>query len=147
MPPTPLHLGPLLLIWILSGKSLDLPSLLVGGVIQDLEPLAVLALGLNYPLHGYLHTIILATLAGALVSPLATRILGRNISSRIVLSGAIGGLTHPLLDSFMHDDIQPLYPLASGNPFPRLDVGIIYLGCILSMILALGVWIATSQKR
>lgn len=29
----------------------------------------------------------------------------------------LGGISHPILDSLMHDDISPLLPFSTANPF------------------------------
>jgi hypothetical protein len=56
MPLTPFHLGPGLFIPLLLLNIMDLPTFLIASVIMDIEPILVLSLALQYPLHGFLHT-------------------------------------------------------------------------------------------
>ena len=64
MPFTPFHLGPAIGFGLPLRKYLHVPTFIVANVIVDVEPLLVLVLGLNYPLHGYLHTFIFASFTG-----------------------------------------------------------------------------------
>jgi len=43
---------------------IDLPVFLLANVAIDIEPLLVMTLNLSYPLHGYAHTLLGATLIG-----------------------------------------------------------------------------------
>ena len=62
MPFTPFHFGPALGFGLPLRRYIHLPTFIVANVIVDLEPFLVIVLGLigKYPLHGYLHTFILA---------------------------------------------------------------------------------------
>src|SRR4030067_1435716 len=64
MPFTPFHLGPALCLGIPLRKYIHAPTFILANVIWDIEPLLVLIMGLNYPLHGYLHTFIAAVGVG-----------------------------------------------------------------------------------
>jgi len=55
MPLTPYHWGPLSTLGLLLFTIFDFPTLLLSGVILDIEPLTVLLFGLHRPLHGTLH--------------------------------------------------------------------------------------------
>ena len=67
MPFTMFHLGPALAIG-LPLRNVHVPTFIVANVILDVEPLLVIFFGLNYPLHGYMHTLLLAFMVGSLVS-------------------------------------------------------------------------------
>ena len=41
------------------------PTFILANVVLDIEPLLVLIMGLNYPLHGYLHTFIAAVVVAS----------------------------------------------------------------------------------
>ena len=56
MPFTPFHFGPGLLFGLLLLSYIDFPTFLLANVIIDIEPILVLSLKLNYPLHGILHS-------------------------------------------------------------------------------------------
>jgi len=65
MPFTPYYLGPCLVIWLPLKKVMHMPTFVLATVVLDVEPLSVLLLGLNYPLHGFIHTFFTAFLVGA----------------------------------------------------------------------------------
>lgn len=67
MPFTPFHLGPGLGLGLPLRKHLHAPTFLLASVIVDVEPFLVFFLGLRYPLHGYLHTFLLAIPIGLLL--------------------------------------------------------------------------------
>ncbi len=52
--------------------------------------------------------------------------------------GALGGLTHPLLDGVMHADIRPFMPFAAENPLLGL-IGRtqLHLLCVLAAFVGL----------
>jgi len=129
MPFTPLHLGPALAISLPLRRYIHVPTFIIANVIVDVEPLLVLVLGLNYPLHGYLHTFLAACLAGLLLA-FVTYFMDRYFSNlwgkllltnghynlrSYVIAGISGSLIHVLLDSPLYSDIRPFYPL-SINP-------------------------------
>ena len=64
---TPFHLGPALGLGLPLRRYLHVPTFLAASVVVDVEPLLVLVLGLDYPLHGYLHTFLFASLTGLLL--------------------------------------------------------------------------------
>ena len=77
MPFTPLHLGPALLFGLLFLGFIDFPTFLVANVIVDIEPFLVLALNLNYPLHGFFHSFLGGTLIAILLAFIMLRIRNR----------------------------------------------------------------------
>jgi len=144
MPFTPFHLGPALGIGLPLRKYLHVPTFIIGNIIIDIEPFLVLVLGLKYPLHGYLHTFIGASLIGILIGYIMY-ILDRSFhtlwkslkliknyyrSRNYLMAGVVGTILHVLLDSPLYHDIKPLYPLLT-NPFydPELTV-LIYESCV-----------------
>ena len=131
MPFTPFHLGPGLALGLLLRKYLHAPTFLLSSVIVDVEPFLVLFLGLRYPLHGYLHTFVLAIPIGLLLGcavfllekflqPLYRIFLLEAGSSlrlkSFVVAGGIGTGLHVLLDAPLYADIMPFYPITT-NPF------------------------------
>ena len=126
MPFTPFHLGPALTIGLPLRRFIHAPTYIVANVIVDVEPFLVMVLGLNYHLHGYLHTFIGAFAVGlvlAYVMYLIDRFVRRLWSKLLLISkgsyslkeyviaGVSGTLMHVLLDSPLYTDIRPLYPL------------------------------------
>jgi hypothetical protein len=131
MPFTPFHFGPAIGFGLPLRKFLHVPTFLVANVIVDVEPLLVLVLGLNYPLHGYFHTFIFASLTGLALGLLMFSIdrflypvykslklvseVNQNIKT-FMGTGILGAIFHVLLDSPLYRDIKPLYSFAQ-NPF------------------------------
>lgn len=129
MPFTPYHLGPGLLVGLLLLSFIDFPTFLIASVIVDVEPFLVLTLNLNYPLHGFFHSLLGGTLVAFLLTlamyPIRERLspllsffkLEQQVSFKRILVAALSGIyIHILLDSRMYLDIQPLYPI-DYNPF------------------------------
>ena len=149
MPFTPFHWGPALLLGFLFLGYLDLPTLILSSVIVDVEPLLVLTLNLQYPLHGYLHTFLAGTILAFVLALAMIKIRGRlqplmsflklpqkTSFKRIVLASLFGIYLHILLDSPLYSDIRPFYPLELN---PLLEHGMfvgfdIYTFCVLSFI-------------
>ena len=152
MPFTPFHLGPALAIGLPLRRYIHVPTFIIANIITDIEPFITLVLNLNYPLHGYLHTLIGAFAAGLILgylmymlerilSPLWRKLLlvsepCSNLRMFIV-TGVSGTLLHVLMDSPLYHDIKPLYPILV-NPLynPRLTT-MIYEACIFMSILGL----------
>jgi membrane-bound metal-dependent hydrolase YbcI (DUF457 family) len=140
MPFTPFHLGPALGLGLPLRKHVHVPTFIVANVILDVEPFLVLQFGLNYPLHGYLHTFLVSLFVGLLLGyamfilerfahPFYKILLLETSSSlnlkSFLLSGALGTGLHVLLDSPLYADIQPFYPLTTNplyNPALAIEV-------------------------
>jgi membrane-bound metal-dependent hydrolase YbcI (DUF457 family) len=145
MPFTPFHLGPALAIGLPLRKYLHAPTFLVANVIVDVEPFLVLVFGLQYPLHGYLHTFFLAFFVGLVVGylmfrlervfqPLYRRFLLESDKklepNSFIFAGVLGVMLHVLFDSPLYGDIRPFYPL-TANPLyhPALSLSV-YSLCV-----------------
>jgi len=156
MPFTPYHLGPGLFVGLLLLSFIDFPTFLVASIIVDLEPFLVLALNLNYPLHGFFHSFLGGTLVALPLTLVMYRIrdkfssllsffkLEQKVSFKSVLAAALSGIyIHILFDSRCYTDIQPFYP---SNYNPLLTTGIFagldaYVCCIWSFFGAAIVYI------
>jgi membrane-bound metal-dependent hydrolase YbcI (DUF457 family) len=134
MPFTPFHLGPALGFGLPLRNYLHVPTFLVANILVDVEPFLVLLLRVDYPLHGYLHTFIVAFILGLalgyvmfhlerILRPLyKTLLLESNATRKLksfIVAGVLGTMLHVLLDSPLYDDIRPFYPL-SANPLYHL---------------------------
>jgi hypothetical protein len=130
MPFTPFHLGPALGFGLPLRKYLHVPTFLVANILVDVEPFLVFSFGLDYPLHGYLHTFVVAFILGLalgygmfllerILRPLyKTLLLESDATPKLksfIVAGVLGTMLHVLLDSPLYDDIRPFYPL-SANP-------------------------------
>ncbi|MHA1506068.1 MAG: DUF4184 family protein [Candidatus Asgardarchaeia archaeon] len=150
MPFTPFHLGPSSLIAIIFHKYLDILAFLIGSVIVDLEPFLVMVLGLEYPLHGYFHTFLGATLASIPISLIMER-FGSTFEKiceliafpqeldrkKAFLSTLFGTYSHVLLDSPLYYDIHPFFPLKENPLFLLLYPFQVYALCFYSFILSI----------
>lgn len=129
MPLTPFHLGPGLLVGLLLPRYIDFPTFLVAGAIVDVEPVLVLTLNLDYPLHGFFHSFLGGTLVAFLLAAVMSKVgeslfpllsffkLGQRSSFKSILLASMSGVyIHVLLDSMMYTDIRPFYPM-DFNPF------------------------------
>ena len=131
MPFTPFHMGPGILIKALLQGSFSLMVFGWAQIVMDLQPLFVLLTG-EGNLHGFSHTYVGATLlavfsalSGKYLSELGLKIIGiskQNNSIQIkwwvsFSSAFIGTYTHVALDSIMHSDVEPFYPLSGANDF------------------------------
>ncbi|MQY83238.1 hydrolase [archaeon] len=166
MPFTPFHLGPALGLGLPLRRYLHVPTFLVASIIVDVEPLLVLVLGLSYPLHGYLHTFLFASLTGLalgyvmfsldkLLNPVyrALRLVAEDSQGRkaFMVTGVLGAAFHVMLDSPLYRDIRPLFPFTQ-NPFytPNLSLEVysfcVWMG-IIGIIYYVGLFVNPILKR
>jgi membrane-bound metal-dependent hydrolase YbcI (DUF457 family) len=129
MPFTPYHFGPSGLIGLLLLKWVDFPTILIAGVIIDIEPFLVLMFNLSYPLHGFFHSflgasivaipliLIMRYLRGYLSAFMEPFKLKQDVTLRSIALGAfIGAFSHILLDAPIYVEMNPFFPIV-GNPF------------------------------
>ncbi len=155
MPFTPFHMGIGIFIKaILQGSF----SLMVFGwtqIVMDIQPLVVLLSGEGH-LHGFSHTYIGATLlaivsafTGKYLSELGLLIIGISKKANpikitwlvVFISAFIGTFSHVLLDSFMHSDVQPFYPVSLENSFVGiLSYDQIHKVCLYSGLIGAGIY-------
>ena len=154
MPFTPYHFGPGLLLGVLFFPFIDLSTVIAASVILDIEPLTVLLLNLPFPLHGFFHTYLGATIVAFLLAfaiwPFRgylnkiVSIFGMHQDSsfrHIFPASIIGTYSHVLLDSFLYAEMNPLFPLL-GNPFLGAVQGVfVYNICVLFGLLGIGGYI------
>lgn len=131
MPFSPIHMGPGILIKSLLQGSFSLMVFGWAQIIMDIQPLVVLITNEGH-LHGFSHTYlgalllaILSALSGKYLSEFGLLFLG--ISEKInpikingwvaFVSAFIGTFSHVLLDSIMHSDVEPFYPITLENNF------------------------------
>lgn len=150
MPFTPFHLGPALCLGIPLRKYIHAPTFILANVVLDVEPLLVLVMGLNYPLHGYLHTFIAAVGVGVTfglamfllertMHPLYSKLLlepeTKLKKSQFIIAGVTGAMLHVLFDAPLYSDIKPFYPLTANPLFGSASSSEIYLLSVLMGIL------------
>jgi len=128
MPFTPLHMGPGLLVKALLQGSFSLMVFGWAQILMDIQPLVVILTGEGH-LHGFSHTYVGAALLAVVAAVTAKylseiglwllRIPGYEqvtiAWSVVFLSAFIGTFSHVAIDSIMHSDIAPYYPISAKN--------------------------------
>ena len=158
MPFTPIHMGPGILIkGLLQGSF----SLMVFGwtqIIMDIQPLMVMISGEGH-LHGFSHTYvgaillaIFSALTGKYLSQIGLSVFGITKGQTVnikwwvcLLSAFLGSFSHVLLDSIMHSDVQPFFPITLNNPFLGIiSVGLLHKICLYSGLVGAGLYFVIS---
>ena len=156
MPVTPFHFGPGLLIKSAAPRHFSLSSFVATEIAVDVEVAIKIAQG-SWPIHAELHSLLGSTTVGLAVG-LCVHQIGRWVRRRwpeiatrpfvrpeISLSGSlagglVGGITASLLDALMHEDIEPFWPFAAGNPLlGMISWGALHLATGIAVIVGLGV--------
>lgn len=97
-------------------------AFIIANIVIDIEVIINVLLGYR-PLHAILHTYWAATVIG-LLSGVAVNGVGRLVEQNretwtlrpALLGGVLGGLSQPILDSVMHVDVRPFWPVSEANP-------------------------------
>jgi hypothetical protein len=130
MPFTPFHMGAGIAIKAILQSSFSLMIFGWTQIVMDIQPLIVLITGQGQ-LHGFSHTYlgaillaIFSALSGKYLSQFGLQILGLTKGQPIkilwrvcFLSAFLGSFSHVFLDSIMHTDVEPFYPIKLANPF------------------------------
>lgn len=161
MPFTPFHFGPGLALKSLAPKQFSLTCFMLGNVLMDIEPLYRLYKD-SYPLHGNTHTLVGAfiigtgtALAAKPASTLAWKVYSKltHISSEgvvtrysaLFLSAYLATFSHILLDSIMHEDVRPFFPISDANPLLHHDWLLpLHFACVLAGIFGMAFYLARS---
>ena len=162
MPFTPFHFGPHACVSLPFYRYLDIPIFLGANVAIDIEPLLVMTFNLDYPLHGYCHTLLIGGLVGLLFATAAyplRRLIRRAMSllrlpyaptyTKMALSGVLGAWLHVLFDAPLYYDIRPFYPLQANPLYQVVSLSTVYTICAACSVpaLLLYVYIAFIAKR
>ena len=121
-------------------------------IVMDLQPLVVMFTGSGH-LHGFTHTYIGAgliavfcALTGKYLAEYGLKLLNivdspMNMAWRVCfISAFIGSVSHVFLDSMMHLDVEPFYPLSLYNPLLAIiSVPALHQVCLYSGLLGAAV--------
>ena len=144
MPVTPFHFGPGALLQASAPGHVSFIAFFAANGFIDLES------GYNFyaghePVHAFFHTYVGASLVIAFIwlvflglRALAARVRLPNLFDwqslsvrQVVIGAALGAYSHIVLDSFMHFDMQPFSPFATGNPFAgKISVDTLQYFCV-----------------
>lgn len=162
MPFTPFHMGiGIFTKSILQGSF----SLMVFGwaqIVMDLQPLVVMLTGQGH-LHGFSHTYLGASLI-ALLSAVSGKYLSEigllilRVSKKenpikimwwvVFLSAFIGTFSHVFLDSIMHSDVQPFYPISLNNTlWGIISITLLHKICLYSGLVGAGIYFLVQFKN
>lgn len=146
MPFTPFHMGPGIAVKAVLRGSFSLMVFGWAQIIMDIQPLVVMFTG-DGRIHGFSHTYIGATLlaifaalSGKYVAEIGLFMMGGNIKGKFVIpwsvafvSAFIGTFSHVVLDSIMHTDIRPFYPLTESNALLGVvSISSLHIACLLA---------------
>lgn len=168
MPITPFHFGPGLLIKAYLPTHLSWTVFALANILIDLEPIAWFLFS-GEPAHRQWHSYPGATLVIAVclwpgrplaecwlrwwnrqLSPAQALRLGCGIRITIpaaLLGATLGAYSHILLDSFMHADMQPLWPWSAGNVLlSKIPIDGLHLFCLAATIWG-GLRLALNRTR
>ncbi len=149
MPFTPFHMGPGIVVKALLQSSFSLMVFGWAQIVMDIQPLIAMITG-DSNLHGFSHTYIGATLlavlsalSGKYLSEAGLFVLGLNKQWQIkiawwvaFLSAFIGTFSHVLLDSIMHVDVEPLFPITDNNAlFHLVSAQTLHKLCLYSALI------------
>lgn len=149
MPFTPFHMGPGLLIKAVMQGSFSLMVFGWAQILMDIQPLIAMTSSQG-KVHGFSHTWLgaifigfVAALSGKYLSQYGLKILeipvkgATNIKWTVCfISAFIGSFSHILLDSIMHSDMSPGYPVTESNLLLGIiSVYTLHLSCFLAGVL------------
>lgn len=158
MPFTPLHMGPGIAIKAAMQRRFSLMVFGWSQLLTDIQPLLVMLTGKG-ELHGFSHTYIGATFI-ALLSAVSGKYLGE-VGLKIIrercylpirwhtafISAFVGTYSHIVLDSIMHRDIKPFYPLNQDNALLGiLSIDDLHMLCIGSGLIGAAIFFVLDRR-
>lgn len=152
MPFTPLHMGPGIVIKAVLQRHFSLMVFGWAQILIDVQPLMVMLTNKGH-LHGFSHTYlgatfiaIVAALSGKSLGGFGLKIIREEKYFPIPWSAAwagafIGTYSHVLLDSIMHTDVQPVWPIALDNTLQGIiSIDTLHIFCVLTAIVGGGIF-------
>ena len=134
-----------------------MPTFILGNVVLDVEGFLVMVFGLNYPLHGYLHTLLLATAVGLMLGfvmfkleapfqPFYRKIqleTSRPLKLKsFLLAGVFGTVLHVMFDAFLYPEMLPFFPLTINPLLNFMSSLEVYLLCFWLGIFGIAYYVA-----
>ena len=153
MPFSPFHFGHVLPFCFLDYKKkrIDVVSSLIGSVIVDIHAIIIFIFNLNQPLHGPVHSFLIATILGVLTGCFVH--FSQNFWNKIttfckweqkttlrskIFWAILMSYLHLFLDAFLYPEINFWWPFLNGNPFYGiLSSPTVYLICTIGFILGI----------
>ena len=161
MPFTPIHMGPGILLKAILQSGFSLMGFGWTQIVMDIQPLIVMITGEGH-LHGFTHTYVGAVLiaifsglTGKYLSEFGLKILRISNSENpisivwwvVFLSAFIGSFTHVFLDSIMHADVEPFFPVTLDNQLLSLiSIPLLHKVCLYSGLIGAAIYYGTYLK-
>jgi len=152
MPFTPFHFGVLPFCFIdFKKKRVDVASCLIGSIIVDVHAVIIFFFGLSQPLHGPVHSFLIATILGVLTGVFVhfTQNFWNKITNFFkweqkttliskIFWAVLMCYIHIFLDAFLYPEMNIWWPFLNGNPFYGiLNSSTVYLICTIGIILGI----------
>lgn len=144
MPFTPFHFGIAALIKAFVRNHFSFYTFVVSQVLIDMETLYNILME-NSRLHTFFHSFLGSTLVAFITIPVALYSLKvfsyvlpvpRPTRKVVAVSALIGAWSHVVLDSLMHLDIEPFFPVSRLNPFlGMVTLDMLHIGCLAALII------------
>ena len=154
MPFTPFHLGAHSTVALPIAKHLNVIVFVGANFIVDLEPLLVMLFNLDYPLHGYFHSIVGAAILGFFYGLLMYKIknpVGKilrilhlpytHTKKQYLIAGVLGAIFHVLFDAPIYADIKPFYPILENPVYGLISKSMMYQICTILFVPALMIFL------
>jgi membrane-bound metal-dependent hydrolase YbcI (DUF457 family) len=153
MPLTPFHFGHALPFCFVDFKKkrVDVVSCLIGCIIVDIHAVIIFLFGLPQPLHGPVHSFLIATILGVLTGVFIhfTQNFWIKITTFFkweqktslrskIFWAVLMCYSHIFLDAFLYPEMNLWWPFIDGNPFYGvLSSSTVYLICTIGIILGI----------
>lgn len=163
MPVTPFHLGPGMAFKAILRDRFSLIVFTAAQILIDLQPLFAMVTGLG-AIHGFSHTYVGASFIAAvtvLVSkPIPRFVLAywnksfegpgwlrgfeeNNKWGVATFSAFLGTYSHVALDSIMHGDMDPMWPISTPSPLlGYIDAYLLHLYCFVVGVVGLVIYLS-----
>lgn len=128
-------------------------------VVMDIQPLVVILSGHGH-LHGFTHTYagasllaLLSALSGKYLAERGLKIVGNARFLPITwvvafVSAAVGTLSHVVLDSFMHNDVEPFWRFSAANGLVGvISVSALHWTCLGSGVVGALLWLVLVRQQ
>ena len=154
MPFTPYHFGAHACASLPFCKRLDVFVFMLSNVVIDIEPLLVMTMDLDYPLHGYFHTFLGGGFVG-FIWALIIFVFRKRVAKvmrvihipynpqlkMMIISGIFGAWMHVLFDSPLYYDVRPFFPLNSNPLLGLVSIQNMYTICTYLFIPAILIYL------
>ena len=158
MPFTPLHMGAGILVKAVLRQRFSLVVFGGSQIAIDIQPLLGMLTNKG-DLHGWTHTVLgatgLALLCGFLGKPIGEFFLRLMRKPQHVpipwrvsfFSACLGTYSHVFIDSIMHTDVMPFWPLSPASPLHGIiSIDALHIWCVLGAVVGLLVYGLIGRK-